>query len=131
GAAPCRDGRARRALHAPRHRRRAVAHHATAARFAAADSHVRTGHVGARSGGVGLACRPRALARTLDRTVIAVSKDLSQSAAAPAPFNPTADYAFLSNCTRGALIAPDGAIDWLCVPRFDSPSVFASILDRE
>ena len=39
-----------------------------------------------------------------------------QSAAAPSPFPPIADYAFLSNCHTGALIAPDGAVDWLCVP---------------
>ena len=36
---------------------------------------------------------------------------MPQSAAMPSPFPPIADYAFLSDCHTGALVAPDGAID--------------------
>jgi GH15 family glucan-1,4-alpha-glucosidase len=45
-------------------------------------------------------------------------------------FPPIEDYAFLSDSHSGALIAPDGGVEWLCLPRFDSESVFAALLDR-
>src|SRR5215467_6569329 len=45
-------------------------------------------------------------------------------------FPPIADYALLSNCEQSCLVAPDGAVEWLCLPRPDSPSVFAALLDR-
>ena len=48
------------------------------------------------------------------------------SSAAPSPFPPIEEYAYLSDCHTGALLAPDGSVDWLCVPRFDAPSIFGS-----
>ncbi len=46
------------------------------------------------------------------------------------PYPPIADYGFLSDGEVSALVAPSGNIEWLCLPRFDSPSIFGSILDR-
>jgi GH15 family glucan-1,4-alpha-glucosidase len=47
------------------------------------------------------------------------------------PFPPIAEYGFLSDCETCALVAPNGNVEWLCLPRFDSPSVFGAILDRD
>ena len=47
------------------------------------------------------------------------------------PFPPIAEYGFLSDCETCALIAPNSNVEWLCLPRFDSPSVFGAILDRD
>jgi len=46
-------------------------------------------------------------------------------------FPPIGDYAFLSDCVTTALVAPNGNVEWLCLPRMDSPSAFAAILDRD
>jgi len=46
------------------------------------------------------------------------------------PFPPIAQYAFLSDRQVQALVAPSGSVEWLCLPRPDSPSVFAAMLDR-
>ncbi len=45
-------------------------------------------------------------------------------------FPPIGSYGFLSDCHTAALVSFSGSIEWLCCPRFDSPSTFAALLDR-
>jgi len=46
-------------------------------------------------------------------------------------FPPIGSYGFLSDCHTAALVSFNGSVEWLCCPRFDSPSTFAALLDRD
>jgi len=49
--------------------------------------------------------------------------------AATEEFKPIAEYGLLADCNSAALVDRDGSISWLCLPRYDSPALFARILD--
>src|ERR671938_546877 len=62
-------------------------------------------------------------------TVIPQVEDAMATAARAS--TPIAEYGLLADCSSAALIARDGSIDWLCLPRYDSDAIFARILDPD
>jgi GH15 family glucan-1,4-alpha-glucosidase len=59
-----------------------------------------------------------------------LAASLARQSFGRSPFPPIAEYAFLSDCEVNCLIAPSGAVEWMCLPRPDAPSVFSALLDR-
>ena len=65
-----------------------------------------------------------------DATTGAFQADASSATWGGSPFPPIADYAFLSDCENSCLAAPNGSVEWFCLPGPDSPSLFGALLDR-
>src|SRR5439155_1574860 len=81
----------------------------------------------------GAAARPDlptgARRRDADGELNMTEQSLLSNTSLISPFPPIAEYAFLSDCETCALVAPSGAVEWICLPRFDGPSVFGAMLE--
>src|SRR5918997_5678871 len=70
-----------------------------------------------------------------DASVMATKKNTKEPVQVKSPVThlrstPIGEYGFLSDGEVSALVSPAGSVEWMCVPRFDSSSVFGTMLGR-
>ena len=91
---------------------------------------LRLGHGGCTEAGR-LEAVGRPLAKRMTAAATQQQQDEEVTAAAAALHIPPLDHGAIGNGRVLALVSPTSAIEWLCLPRFDSPSVFARLIDAQ